>query len=87
MKSKHGGYQRSRLKCVVAGAGSQAGADVADDVGGKAAQVVPADLAALAWPALMGEVGGVDGDAGFFECFTGGCRREGLAFAEASSRQ
>jgi hypothetical protein len=35
-------------ECVLVGAGEQAGAYVADDVGGEAVQVMPADLAALA---------------------------------------
>jgi len=41
--------QPSRLNASLRVWGEQAGADVADDVGGQVAEVVPADLAALAW--------------------------------------
>jgi len=54
---------------LVAGAGLQAGADVADDLGGKAAHIVPADFAALAWFGVDGlpgppRSGEKDADAG-----------------------
>jgi hypothetical protein len=53
----HGWLPVVEAEGIVAAAGLQAGADVADDVGGKAGHVVPADFAALAWFGVNGFAG------------------------------